>query len=607
MIRNLFRTIVAGIFKVLDSISSIDKAFNWMVAKLGAITGSFDNLHGSIAKLFKGLTRPIYRIGFKLADKFSRFRFPWQRKLDKESVRVDEEAILQRQLKQKDLKASVVRSALQSPVGRGLWYLFYPLIAISRFAWEFMSTRRWLVSSLWLAPLIVIVIPVMFITWRNVISRPHDIQKTYQNALEDALIAKDYQLAGMYAQKLEQLQTRRDRAGLTSAMTLASQGRTWETYQLLQSIADPDQPGDAAAHYWSARLILTDPKVRQQLELTNDELTELAEKHLAILNRSAVNRNLVLYLEGLVMYHRGHFQQALDQLKPINRTMIDAAALSMNLNNLLSRRSDAEQNAVDVHRLLNEAKEKQELDSLQYFWLAQACELLAKESEFDQIAIEWIEKFPDDQIAKDANVRRCLKEFDRQIPQLTEDAIASTVEIMVQAAAIVSESGRDLIRQRISSVARRRQQNAVYENWFQQLAARELPGYLYEHLGVLEMFAENWEQAKPLLEKATTMTPDSFSAWNSRAFLLSKIDPDQLDEALTCADRAVELNPLAPEARDVRGFIQLKLKQWEKAVEDLEIALNGTQNPQAIHAALAEAYQQLGNEPLAVAHKRLAK
>ena len=80
------------------------------------------------------------------------------------------------------------------------------------------------------------------------------------------------------------------------------------------------------------------------------------------------------------------------------------------------------------------------------------------------------------------------------------------------------------------------------------------------------------------------------------------------EDALKLAEDAVRLQPEHAEIRETRGQILLGLRKWQAAVDDLEwsLAKVTTSSRPAIHAALAEAYGQLGDAARAEQHRALA-
>ncbi len=89
---------------------------------------------------------------------------------------------------------------------------------------------------------------------------------------------------------------------------------------------------------------------------------------------------------------------------------------------------------------------------------------------------------------------------------------------------------------------------------------------------------------------------------NNLAYLLSNHEPRDLNQALQTVNRAIQLQPENPHYLETRGQIYIEMERWQEAVTDLEVALNGLPGKREIHASLAKAYQQLGDDGTARMH-----
>ena len=132
--------------------------------------------------------------------------------------------------------------------------------------------------------------------------------------------------------------------------------------------------------------------------------------------------------------------------------------------------------------------------------------------------------------------------------------------------------------------------------------------------GILHFIVGNdaWEHGDAELAKkhyamAFEMAPEMPAVANNMALILTMGDHPDLPRALSLIQSVVEKLPEEPNIRDTRGGILLKLGRYKEAVTDLEFALPRLQSKAPTHAALAKAYEALGMQELAEAHKRLAR
>jgi Flp pilus assembly protein TadD len=72
---------------------------------------------------------------------------------------------------------------------------------------------------------------------------------------------------------------------------------------------------------------------------------------------------------------------------------------------------------------------------------------------------------------------------------------------------------------------------------------------------------------------------------------------------LELAEKAVRQRPEDPRIRDTYGTILFKLERYRESASELNLALQGAQNPKQIHDKLAAAYDKLGMVQQARIHR----
>ena len=105
------------------------------------------------------------------------------------------------------------------------------------------------------------------------------------------------------------------------------------------------------------------------------------------------------------------------------------------------------------------------------------------------------------------------------------------------------------------------------------------------------------------LEKACQAAPDDPQTLNNLAWVLLQTR-SRLPEALVLANRAVELKPEMPMYRETRGQLLVLVGRYAEALDDLRASLNALGDDSAIHAAMAVAYEALGESELARIHRQ---
>jgi tetratricopeptide (TPR) repeat protein len=135
----------------------------------------------------------------------------------------------------------------------------------------------------------------------------------------------------------------------------------------------------------------------------------------------------------------------------------------------------------------------------------------------------------------------------------------------------------------------------------------DTPEIVLQLLGTHAVVSGEAAEASTLLKRAVEKNPKDAIAWNNYACSLLELPNADLDEALTAVDNALAIAPDAPQFRETRGQVLVRLKQWDKAIEDLELAINGMPNSKTIHRSLADAYAALGQQDLATVHREQAE
>ena len=135
------------------------------------------------------------------------------------------------------------------------------------------------------------------------------------------------------------------------------------------------------------------------------------------------------------------------------------------------------------------------------------------------------------------------------------------------------------------------------------------------HMWIAEYYLlkDKMAQAIPHLETAVKRDPRAAQCWNNLAYSLATLYPERLDEALKCADQAIELMGHIAEFHDTRGYVLVAMDRHTDAIVEFERAVelasraprDNPANP-VYHDHLAASYEALGDKPMAEEHRRVA-
>ena len=129
------------------------------------------------------------------------------------------------------------------------------------------------------------------------------------------------------------------------------------------------------------------------------------------------------------------------------------------------------------------------------------------------------------------------------------------------------------------------------------LAAPSDPRPLLQ-LGLLMDGTGRRDQAKPIYEQILKIQPDHPIALNNLAFIKAEEGQD-LDEALTMAQRARQGMPSSPDVMDTLGWIYLKKNLSDDAIRTFKELLIAAPNSAAYHYHYGMALLQKGDKPSA--------
>ncbi len=114
------------------------------------------------------------------------------------------------------------------------------------------------------------------------------------------------------------------------------------------------------------------------------------------------------------------------------------------------------------------------------------------------------------------------------------------------------------------------------------------------YLGIIAEYEGRLEDAIKHYDEVVTLSPDNAVALNNLAFILAE-STDQLDRALTLAQRAVSANPNSPDIADTLGWVYIKKNLNDQAIGILGELVAAQPNHVVWRYHLATAYYQKGD------------
>ena len=125
--------------------------------------------------------------------------------------------------------------------------------------------------------------------------------------------------------------------------------------------------------------------------------------------------------------------------------------------------------------------------------------------------------------------------------------------------------------------------------------------------GTLALLDNKFGEAKLQLELALQHEPNAPTILNNLAVAISQMENSDLEKALSLVDIALTKLPKNAYFLETRGQILVKLRRWQEAIPNLEVALEAKELRPAIYPSLAFAYEKIGAIDLKQFYQNLAK
>ncbi len=342
-----------------------------------------------------------------------------------------------------------------------------------------------------------------------------------------------------------------------------------------------DDPKNIDAHYLKGRLYLVKgagPEAVSKFRAVTSEHPEHLEGYIGLANAHALNRDYDLALDILkkALNKAPDSAKLLKEMVRMNVLKKDSKAAEKNLKQIVS---------LDPYNIGSIAGLGDFYLSLNRYEEAMAQYRLIKNNKTGA-PLGYL---------KAAQVFTRQNKIDKAIDELEtgyEKAAGSSV--------FITSLGRLYLKQGKKQAAIEKFREAVAINSENRLAWLTLAN-IYES-------NREYEKAMDVYREFLTVHPDSWSAVNNLAFLLSELGRSKasLDEAMILAKRAENLNPGSPLVQDTMGWIYYKKGELAKAEDQISLAIEKMPENDAICYHLGVISHDLGNGPAAGANLKKA-
>jgi tetratricopeptide (TPR) repeat protein len=488
-------------------------------------------------------------------------------------------------------------------------WLWYPIVTIIAFLPVWFRSRS---RASWIGSIALVAIAMTSVFLFLQFQRPLKlIRKSYQAAIDGALASKNFDLARKYQQKLLTLSSGSQYDVIRRITQLAESGSNAEAIAFAQQLVAQDSAASVDIHFWLAQQFATGKS-----QLPAAESVATAEYHLQqidlILEKEIGLGGIPLpalqFLKATIDLQKNDVSAALIQLKDIDDYW-PAVALQVELYALSQQPELALRKSVWLYKMAAQDRTLfSELNQDFYLLWSQVLIQGGAEQEFEDVILSWYRKYPEDSRAKLEFSMLQLVQVDRLLRVKVQADLNQASELLLEAVNRVGAEHHQLLSVWINQRMAPGNTPPRFPELVRMLEeSNKTPSYLLEILGTAAFQAGDQSKALNLLTKATELDRNNLVAWNNLSYINSSIPDGNLQLALEAAERIVESEPGNLTFRKTRAQVNMKLKQWERAIEDLKLALAGDPGSTAINANLAVAYQNIGDERLAAWHRQLSE
>lgn len=499
-----------------------------------------------------------------------------------------------------EILSTIVPVPLRRRLARASSMLARHLGVVSEFLGRWCHTRQYL-QLIGGIPAVLLSLPLLYCAVRLPFYGSAAKAQSYRRAAEAALLARDRTTADLYHRKLTQLGAMNEWVEFQAACQAYEAGEQIDSIAVIRRLAPDSEPGFVPAHVWLARWYL-----EGKSELSADQARDRAEEHLQHALRREPKHPAARSLRSYQRQRGGHWDDAIRDMETVVRQVPEQGLSLAQLYVSQGRWQAAAYEARKVVSLLAAKSHSAAALTAQEYGLWSAAHLFLGQTEAaEQVLQTGLRQYPQDQRLRDHVYDLCLSQASRSRVQSVQSP-AKIVQWLTQACQLHPDRDEPLLLLGQLSAADSRLGQQARTTLDQLAAATPPPPRLHAVMGSIAYARGDPVGARMHLEQACQQNPQDAQSLNNLAVLLDTEPPVDQVRALELVTAALAFDPRNTMYRETRGQILLRLQRYAEAVTDLEYALNGLGDQPKIHAALATAYDKLGQVEVARMHRQLA-
>ena len=130
----------------------------------------------------------------------------------------------------------------------------------------------------------------------------------------------------------------------------------------------------------------------------------------------------------------------------------------------------------------------------------------------------------------------------------------------------------DYLNSRAAAYEAKNDLDKALADYNQSLKVNPKSIYAYNNRGATYQRKGDYARAAADYGEVTRLQPNNIDAWSARCWVRA-MTPGQAQQALSDCDQALKIKADVPDVLDTRGFVNLKLNQFDNAIKDYDAAL----------------------------------
>lgn len=389
-----------------------------------------------------------------------------------------------------------------------------------------------------------------------------------------------------------------ERSQFVIAVTMGQRGAVGQARKMLSKIAPDDRPGYPPAHAWIASNLLRQPITRESEPVVIHHVKQAVKWERV--------PEQVLLLGGQVMLQRKDVKSSIElfrkaaEINPANNLAL------FQLSKLVNNKLMAAEASKKAENFFRQQLEKTPNDLAARLSLIQCLAVSDRLDEAEQVILEGR------QSSDTPELRRGQSEIYRLrfLRSMKQEGNNWTGDLQMLDLALRTDPTNALVGEEIAKLARLNDvapSDELITKLQQFLAEGKATAATHAWIAELHLKRGNFKQALPHLEQVVTRLPDAAQYLNNLAFIIVEIAPDRINEALTMAQRAVQIEPSSGDFYDTLAKVLAALNRRTEAITALESAIERAPQRVDFHEGVAVLYDATGNASMAEQHRNVIK